>query len=677
MPMLIALLMLLVAELADAATLADQVAAMQPGAWSLVATANTAAAVDPARDPATNEKCRQLGKVAPCTAVVPYYSGYAADNRALFSAWNGGALSTLGSCGTLLYVGGGHADYWGNEVVGLDLCGDGDAPVWKRLSDPYNPPAKVAVENPNGAFPDGSMSPAHNYGGLAWLNDFLFVINGQSCKSAGLCASPQYDKSAWVWRNGKYEGPFPHLGAKAGSAAADTYRNVIWFQVDVSGGTSGEFSRFDPATNTTTFYGRPNVGGLEQMMGYDPDSDRLVLFTPTTRKLYERNPANPTGPWVLATQVGAPALSTDYQGGPAMSWSKRLKAWVVFMGATGDARVYKVQRTAPLQYTWSVLSAAGATPPVTAVQNGLFGKYQVVETAAGEVLVGTHSLTAGVWAFRIPGTEVAQVPSTGVVRLPCSSPGVFICESFTEAPTRGALLASAAGTRPRIEDGTLAFDIPSLSGSDAGGKFSAQSFSPIGEGQTIAWSYRVKADRAMNTLPAPGWKQFILWRGAASCTDLEISLTHGGSANNVALRPLLVPYTHCGARSFQIPLANYDYLLHYPDFDCRYHTVNKRDLSKCAVTEDDTWQDYYFEVTVGHYGQPDTKVVMWTRTLPGPWRRFVERSDYVLSGSGGFNNFMLTVYMTRKDATVENPPAKVWYDNLVLSRQPFFADLKG
>ena len=46
MPMLLALLMLLVAEFARATTLADQVAAIQPGTWALVATANTAASVD-------------------------------------------------------------------------------------------------------------------------------------------------------------------------------------------------------------------------------------------------------------------------------------------------------------------------------------------------------------------------------------------------------------------------------------------------------------------------------------------------------------------------------------------------------------------------------------------------------------------------------------------------------
>lgn len=58
---------------------------------------------------------------------------------------------------------------------------------------------------------------------------------------------------------------------------------------------------------------------------------------------------------------------------------------------------------------------------------------------------------------------------------------------------------------------------------------------------------------------------------------------------------------------------------------------------------------------------------MWQRT-DGVWKRFVERPDYVLEGSGGFNNFMLTAYQTGRTAK-ERPAGLVQFDDLIVSTQ--------
>ena len=82
----------------------------------------------PARDPAAN----------PNYPHAPYYDGNIGF-RGLWEAWNSGALApNLGACGTILYFGGGHNDYWGNEVIGLDLCGGANAgpPVLRNLAHP-------------------------------------------------------------------------------------------------------------------------------------------------------------------------------------------------------------------------------------------------------------------------------------------------------------------------------------------------------------------------------------------------------------------------------------------------------------------------------------------------------------------------------------------------------------
>ena len=65
---------------------------------------------------------------------------------------------------------------------------------------------------------------------------------------------------------------------------------------------------------------------------------------------------------------------------------------------------------------------------------------------------------------------------------------------------------------------------------------------------------------------------------------------------------------------------------------------------------------------------------MWHKTEGGTWKRYVERNDFKFNGTGGFNQFMLTVYMTNKDPTIAHMQAEVVYDHLIMSTQPFSAD---
>jgi hypothetical protein len=387
-----------------------------------------------------------------------------------------------------------------------------------------------------------------------------------------------------------------------------------------------------------------------------------MACTTSACNVSEKDPNNPAGPWTVVTQINKPTLTSEFAGGSTLSWSARRHAFIVFAGNANNPRVYELKSTGVLQDTWTLLTDPSSVAPIAVSQNGLFGKFQVVPTDTAEVLIGTTGLTGGVWGFRLPGTEL--------VRLPCSSPGVFVCESFTGS-TSGKLIASMSGSgvRPEVKNGALQFTIPALSGADAGGHFET-TFPAVGEGGTIAWSYRVKTDAAAAALP--GRKEFTVWRGSLPCTDLELTLTHDPSH-----LPLNVLYTACGARGFSLPLAGSDKLYHFPDFDCHYLAVRTGDLSKCAVTTPDVWLDYYFELTIGHFGQADSRLVAWQHIPGQPWRRFVERNDAQINGDGGLDHFMLTVYMTGKDATVANPAGTVQYDNLVLSTKPFFADLKG
>src|SRR5262249_34496232 len=78
---------------------------------------------------------------------------------AVVDAWAGGAADTANN--RLIFTGGGHHDYWGNEVYALDL----NSLTIKRLSQASQVPGDASTTNYE-ALPDGAPSARHTYGGI-------------------------------------------------------------------------------------------------------------------------------------------------------------------------------------------------------------------------------------------------------------------------------------------------------------------------------------------------------------------------------------------------------------------------------------------------------------------------------------------------------------------------------
>ena len=646
---------------AQAATLVEQAAAVPVGTWFRPATTNTAQSVDPG----------------------PGLWNANIGFRGLFEAWSGGVwMAQRGACGSIAFWGGGHADYFGNPIIELDMCAAG-GPTWRRTTEPFSPAVGEGFwpRVPCGEFPNHSPGVPHTYGALAAAGNMLVTVGAASNQSEQVGA-PQYAQCAWAYdfTAGVWRGPWPHSGAKYSSAAYDSLRKLVWFEP--ASDQPGVFNSLDPVTGVVTAYNKSsNVmqHRLDAMAGYDPVADRIVTMSfrggGSSTYISERDPGNPSAQGVTAAMINKPAI---IYGAHSMSWSPSRQAWIVWFGqiALNSAPVWEAKRTSasPLTYTWTpLLDSSNALVPVAVNNNGVYGKAQVVTLDDGtELLVGMARLAEGAVAFKLSGPtapppppppppepcmppEYIGLPVCPVLGDVCAQDGVFVCERFDKL-VKGRLYPGTAA--PTVADGTLNFSIPELSGANAGGE-ARWTFPAIGEGQIVAVSYRVKADAAAMAITKPGRKHFILWRGASSCTDLELSMTHEAGGARI------LPYTACGSRDFYLPLGQFDWRLQYPDFECTY-----RNRVGCAKSIADIWQTYYFEVRIGHYGQPDSRVVMWQRNEGGPWKRFVERDDFKFNGSGGFGQFMLTVYMTGKDPTLRNPEGRVQYDDLVMSTQP-------
>lgn len=644
-----------------AAGMPDWAAAIPAGQWVKVTASNTTADIDPAKNPTTNSNYPGG----------PSYNGTEGFSG-LWDDWTGGAYAPdEGPCGSIIYWGGGHAGYWGNEVISLDVCGGAEgAPLWRRLSDPYDavpwgsqgPGTYTAY--PDG-FPDGTPPAIHSYDGVEYLaniDSFVTVHHG---------GHPAQGQQPALWTfslaTNQWTGPTKYTPCgRHQTSAYDSQRGLFWYLPVFMGYACDKFTSFDPVTRAITEYEvvntSPYVSGQDSMMAYNPVDDLLVItnFRQHAQKIMAERPAGtPAIRWKQVVEHNKP----DVRGGHAMEWSDARQAFIIWFHPAAEGQrsaVYEVKRDAG-EYHWSLLTSANnaVVPALTSTQ--IYTRYKLVKVGDDEILMGMSRPRDGIYAFKIPksATPVADI---------CSHPGVFHCELFDDADIAPAKLYTGTAM-PFVEDGKLVMLIPELSGANPGGDYRF-TFPPVGPGSTLAFSFKIKADAG--AVATPGRKQFVLWGGQASCNSLELAQSHGGS-------PVVVPYTECGATNTYMPIpGTSDYQLHYPDYDCKYQAAKAGNYAGCVISVADVWDHFYIETEMGEPNTPTSRLTMWHRK-GGPWKRYIHRTDWTfrseLYSQNGWNNLMLTPYVTRKDPTVPGPAGRVEYDELVMSTEPFLEAL--
>ena len=104
----------------------------------------------------------------------------------IVDAWNGAAVDAKRN--RLIVWGGGHNDYYGNEVYALELS----TMSIKRIVDPS---PNTSQSSCSSALPDGTPVSRHTYGGLSYIGhaDRMFAVGG----SMAPCGSA--DMSTWTY----------------------------------------------------------------------------------------------------------------------------------------------------------------------------------------------------------------------------------------------------------------------------------------------------------------------------------------------------------------------------------------------------------------------------------------------------------------------------------------------
>ncbi len=389
-----------------------------PGTWAEISR-NTLADVDPAADPAVNPN--HPGS-APWRGMV--------GQRGVVDAWNGGVFaSRVGRYGALIAFGGGHNDYFGNEIYAFDL----ESRTWRRLTNPYSGAREVMVAyREDGAFPDGTPMPPHTYDHVEYhpgTNSLVLLRVAQQLGSGGqvLKGMPAYlyrfDSGTW-----RRSHALDHPLKAAGWSAYDSRRDGYWVNPPPSTPNRPGFRFFDPnaehADGSVGAWSEPHgprkPGSGDGMGSYDPQND-LVVYTD-----FRKQPGTVYG--VDVRRPMSAAVPLELSGDPpelgyahGWEWSDLRRAFI-YWPRTAGADVHELRlegsdwRKGP--WTWGPLTSPAnqIVPRPMQFDRGVYSRFRLVRFRDAEVALVVNRTDGPVYAFRVPGSvqEGATRPeSTG------------------------------------------------------------------------------------------------------------------------------------------------------------------------------------------------------------------------------------------------------------------------
>jgi hypothetical protein len=241
----------------------------------------------------------------------------------------------------LIFWGGGHAGYAGNEVYALDL----NQLAMVRLTSPSLPPIKCVAALANPAGPNSR----HTYNGLAYIEDAdqMFVFGGAAYRGNDLCqpgSDPEYvgyggrlsdtwtldfGSLQWTRRDptrgkGRPAKDYPNLGEGV-VADYDPVSKKVYL-----GDTAAWYS-YDAKTNTYAQLNRLALFSYLMTGAIDPERRLFVLFGGGQARAFDLR-HNSLLTWDQDTKGCAAIQSTSY---PAVAYDpvqKKIVAW-----AGGDA----------------------------------------------------------------------------------------------------------------------------------------------------------------------------------------------------------------------------------------------------------------------------------------------------------------------------------------------------
>lgn len=330
---------------------------------------------------------------------VTYEFDYFCQN--VTAAWSGGTLDTTRN--RLYLWGGGHHDYYGNELYALDLTNL----VMQRLTDPAVPLASDVAPPPGELSPNNGTQPnaRHTYDGLEYMPnvDRMWAFSG-SLAGAGYADSRTwiYDPNTNTWRRVTPAGDPPEAAYGVVSAYDPVTKKIFFhnrsglytYEYDANG---GRYTRL----NSDGYLDIHMNGVIDPVrrLFIIVGSGKQYVYDIGSGSTYTRQTLGATGALAVINPE-APGLAYD-------SAQDRIIAW------SGGGLVYTLDVA---NRVWSSTEYTGG-PAVVSSANGTYGRWQYVPSLGVFVVYNDYNINA--FTLRITaggGTTPAPVVTLTAAR---------------------------------------------------------------------------------------------------------------------------------------------------------------------------------------------------------------------------------------------------------------------
>ena len=619
----------------------------------------------------------------------PPYSDIQASTGcpAVMSAWNGGLFDTQRN--RLIVHGGGHTDYFGNEVYALDLNAN---PIhWLLVHDASHGSAINNVTScPDSAYLDGNPNAVHDYSGMAYLAKAdAYLRQGGSLANCGF-----FTDSTWVYNPTTNSWSNPTTQPPSNGSPATVAYDPTTGDAYESTHNTGIFWQYDPAAQKWTNLGNSMACTNGQPNTAAIDDSRRAYYCVGSGDFEKVSLNSPYTMTDLSKASGCSALVSAQAPGFVYDPVQKL-----MVGWVGGNTVYLYNPDTNSCSTQSFPSNGAC--PTAAQSNGTYGRFQY--SPALGVFVLANSIDANVCTLRLTSGSGATPESDFQAR--CSAAGVLRCVGWDSAsdfsPATGGggyatgLYPAEDGSYEGVQDtstsvsggSSLKFVIRPGSvhphGTDPAGYYLVQ-FGPdgnahkFGEGSDLYLQFRYRLDPQLlnydwTQAGGEGWKVFIVWGPVPgpSCTDDQFV------QENTFQRNIATGYTSCGQPELS-DFSQSPQLLEQGDYNCPY-SGNPGNYTNppCFVYPANTWITEYWHVHIGTWGSANSLFEAWVAPQGQALKQFIKLPNFTFGNSAdhtvGLQAIQFTPYFSGANNSTTTPGSAMWFDEFIVSTQPIAA----
>lgn len=331
----------------------------------------------------------------PNTAEYPFWNRC----HAVIEAWSGGAFDTFRN--RLIIWGGGHGDYYGNEIYALDL----NSFSFQRLTDPSS--GFVVGGSCVSMLPDGNPSSRHTYGGLAYIEhaDRLFAYGGsQACGSGGFGADTwTFDFSTMKWE--RMQEVNSQIGNRIVAAAYDRVTQKVYLH------NGNGFFTYDYDTNTwTRLNGNDSISSFKTAFAVvDPVRRKFVVVSSGQVYVIDLRAGSNYSSAILGTSGATTLMAEGRSPGLAYDAARdRIVGWNGADSSSTPDTVYSLDLDTGI---WTAVAAPGG--PVGGNTRGTFGRWRYAPKL--NAFVVANDVDENAFLFNLgAGTLIRPMPPTNL-----------------------------------------------------------------------------------------------------------------------------------------------------------------------------------------------------------------------------------------------------------------------